>query len=271
VADSLEGRYRLLGESHRGFIGVYYHGHDAVRDRAVTVKILPAEQASDPELKARIECEAKVLARITHPSVVTVFDLGYGSDGLPYLVMEPLRGFTLDRMPSPLMTLSRRVSVIASVLAGLAEAHRMGIVHRGITPASILIQDDGSVKIMDFSIARDTAASFFGTGNIIGTPDYMSPEQVLGHKVDGRSDVFSVGSTLYELLTGRRPFHSDNLMATFYKITHEAPDFDLIPTGPGYDELRSILEKALAKDLADRYQTAAEFGIALLQLRKKLG
>ena len=147
--------------------------------------------------------------------------------------MELLKGQDLQkamRQPPP-MTLERKVTIIVQVLAGLAHAHQAGIVHRDIKPANIFINQDGTVKIMDFGVARLTTASMTGTGNIVGTADYMSPEQVKGAKVDGRSDVFSVGCMLYELLTGRRPFHSENLMAIFYKITHEEPNFDLDPRG----------------------------------------
>ena len=138
-------------------------------------------------------------------------------------------------------SLDRKVGVILQVLAGLAHAHQAGIVHRDIKPANIFLSDDGTVKIMDFGVARLTTASMTGTGNIVGTADYMSPEQVKGAKVDGRSDLFSVGCMLYELITGRRPFHSENLMAIFYKITHEEANFDAVPEGPEYDALLPIL------------------------------
>ena len=161
------------------------------------------------------------------------------------------------------MSVDRKVAIIVQVLAGLAHAHQAGIVHRDIKPANIFINQDGTVKIMDFGVARLTTASMTGTGNIVGTADYMSPEQVKGAKVDGRSDVFSVGCMLYELMAGRRPFHSDNLMAIFYKITHEEPNFDLIPGGPEYDALLPILQKSLAKELPERFQTAYDFAIAL--------
>ena len=201
---------------------------------------------------------------------MTVFDLGYHTDGSPYIAMELLKGQDLQkamRQPPP-MTLERKVAVIVQVLAGLAHAHQAGIVHRDIKPANIFIQEDGSVKIMDFGVARLTTASMTGTGNIVGTADYMSPEQVKGAKVDGRSDLFSVGCMLFELAAGRRPFHSDNLMAIFYKITHEEANFDLIPQGAEYDALMPILKKALAKDLDERYQTAYEFAVDLREWLK---
>ena len=226
--------------------------------------------ADDPELKQRFEREAKAVAKMTHPNVVMVFDFDYHTDGSPYIAMELLKGQDLQkamRTPPP-MDVERKVSIIAAVLAGLAHAHQQGIVHRDIKPANVFINQDGSVKIMDFGVARLTTASMTGTGNIVGTADYMSPEQVKGAKVDGRSDVFSVGCMLFELLAGKRPFHSDNLMAIFYKITHEEANFDLIPAGEQYDALLPILKKALAKSLDDRYQTAYDFAVALREFLK---
>jgi tetratricopeptide (TPR) repeat protein len=207
---------------------------------------------------------------MTHPNVVNVFDLGSHTDGSPFIAMELLKGMDLQkavRTPPPL-ALERKVNIIVQVLAGLAHAHQAGIVHRDIKPANIFINQDGTVKIMDFGVARLTTASMTGTGNIVGTADYMSPEQVKGAKVDGRSDLFSVGCMLYELLAGRRPFHSDNLMAIFYKITHEEPNFDLIPEGAEYDALMPVLKKSLAKTLDDRYQTAYDFAVDLREFLK---
>jgi eukaryotic-like serine/threonine-protein kinase len=236
-----------------------------VLERDVALKVMVAQIADDPELKTRFEREARAVAKMTHPNVVTVFDLGNHVDGSPFIAMELLKGQDLQkaiRQPPP-MTLERKVTIIVQVLAGLAHAHQAGIVHRDIKPANIFINQDGTVKIMDFGVARLTSASMTGTGNIVGTADYMSPEQVKGSRVDGRSDVFSVGCMLYELLTGRRPFHSENLMAIFYKITHEEPNFDLIPAGPEYDSLLPILQKSLDKDLERRYPTAYDFAMDL--------
>ena len=164
---------------------------------------------------------------MTHPNVVNVFDLGSHTDGSPFIAMELLKGQDLQRVmrTPPALSLERKCRSRAGA-GRAAHAHQAGIVHRDIKPANIFILQDGTVKIMDFGVARLTTASMTGTGKIVGTADYMSPEQVKGAKVDGRSDIFSVGCMLYELLSGRRPFHSDNLMAIFYKITHEEPDYD---------------------------------------------
>ena len=264
------GKYDIVKPLGKGAMGVVYLAHDTILERDVALKVMVATIADDPELKQRFEREAKAVARMTHPNVVNVFDLGSHTDGSPYIAMELLKGQDLQkavRTPPP-MTLERKVNVIVQVLAGLAHAHQAGIVHRDIKPANIFINHDGTVKIMDFGVARLTTASMTGTGNIVGTADYMSPEQVKGAKVDGRSDLFSVGCMLYELLAGRRPFHSDNLMAIFYKITHEEPNFDLIPEGAEYDALMPVLKKALAKNLDDRYQTAYDFAVALREFLK---
>ena len=254
------GKYAMVRVLGRGAMGVVYLAHDTVLERDVALKVMVAGIANDPELKQRFEREARAVAKMTHPSIVTVFDLGNHTDGSPYIAMELLKGQDLAHaMRQGPMTLDRIVAIIARVLAGLNCAHQAGIVHRDIKPANIFLNADGSVKIMDFGVARLTTASMTGTGNIVGTADYMSPEQVRGAKVDGRSDLFSVGSLFYELLTGRRPFHAENLMAIFYRITHEEPAFDLVPAGPAYDPLLPILRKALAKNLDQRYKTAYEF------------
>jgi tRNA A-37 threonylcarbamoyl transferase component Bud32 len=259
------GKYDIIRPLGKGAMGIVYLAHDTILERDVALKVMVSQIEDDPELKSRFEREAKAVAKMTHPNVVNVFDLGKHSDGSPFIAMELLKGKDLQkavRTPPP-MSLDRKVSIIVQVLAGLAHAHQAGIVHRDIKPANIFLNDDGAVKIMDFGVARLTTASMTGTGNIVGTADYMSPEQVKGAKVDGRSDLFSVGCMLYELLAGRRPFHAENLMAIFYKITHEEANFAALPKGPDYDDLKPILEKALAKNLEDRYQTAYDFAVAL--------
>src|SRR6266540_3234893 len=264
------GKYDIIKPLGKGAMGIVYLAHDTILERDVALKVMVASIADDPELKTRFEREAKAVARMTHPNVVNVFDLGSHTDGSPFIAMELLKGQDLQkavRTPPPL-SLERKVNIIVQVLAGLAHAHQAGIVHRDIKPANIFINQDGTVKIMDFGVARLTTASMTGTGNIVGTADYMSPEQVKGAKVDGRSDLFSVGCMLYELLAGRRPFHSDNLMAIFYKITHEEPNFDLIPEGEEYDALMPVLKKSLAKTLDERYQTAYDFAVDLREFLK---
>jgi tRNA A-37 threonylcarbamoyl transferase component Bud32/tetratricopeptide (TPR) repeat protein len=258
------GKYDIVKPLGKGAMGIVYLAKDSMLDREVALKVMVSNIADDPELKMRFEREAKAVARLSHPNVVNVFDLGYHTDGSPFMAMELLRGDDLQKtLRTGPMPLERKVSIIVQVLVGLAHAHQAGIVHRDIKPANIFIGNDGSVKIMDFGVARLTTASVTGTGAIVGTADYMSPEQVKGARVDGRSDLFSVGCMFYEMLTGKRPFHAENLMAIFFKITHDDPNWNAIPPGPEYDALAPILGKALSKDLAKRYENATQFALAL--------
>ena len=259
------GKYEIVQALGKGAMGQVYLAKDTMLDREIALKVMVASIADDPELKSRFEREAKAVAKMQHPNVVNVFDRGYHTDGSPFMAMELLRGEDLAQAmrKTPPLSVEKKVNVIVQVLAGLAHAHQVGIVHRDIKPANIFLNHDGIVKIMDFGVARLTTASMTGTGSIVGTADYMSPEQVKGAKVDGRSDLFSVGCMLYELLAGRRPFRAENLMAIFYKITHEEPDYNLIPEGADYDALMPILKKALAKTLEGRYTTAYEFATEL--------
>ncbi len=259
------GKYEILRVLGRGAMGIVYVAHDTVLERDVALKLMASSIADDPSTIDRFTREAKAVAKMTHPNVVMVFDLGSHTDGSPFIAMELLKGNDLQRTmrTPPALTLERKLSVLVQVLAGLDHAHQAGIIHRDIKPANIFLCTDGTVKIMDFGVARLATASMTGTGKIVGTADYMSPEQVKGAKVDGRSDIFSVGCMLYELLTGRRPFHSDNLMAIFYKITHEEPDYTLLPQGGDSADLLPILRKSMSKELGERYQTARELAADL--------
>jgi tetratricopeptide (TPR) repeat protein len=259
------GRYEIVEKLGRGAMGVIYHAYDPMLDRDVALKVMAPQIADDPDQKARFEREARAVARIVHPNVLTVFDLGYHHDGSPYIAMELLKGKDLLKTMrhDPPLLLERKVSVILQVLEGLAQAHQAGVVHRDIKPANIFLTVDGTVKIMDFGVARFTKANVTGTGSIMGTADYMSPEQVQGAKVDGRSDLWSTGCMLYELLGSRRPFSGESLMTVFYKITHDEPDVLALPEGRVYALLRGIVATALAKDADQRYQTAPEFAAAL--------
>ncbi len=258
------GKYEVAALLGRGGMGAVYQAFDPVLEREVAVKVMLPQIAEDPEQKQRFEREARAIARIVHPNVVTVFDLGYHTDGAPYIVMELLLGRELLQLMhrEPPLTLSRKISIVAQVLAGLGQAHKLGIVHRDIKPANVSITEDGTAKIMDFGIAHLASASATAEGSIMGTAAYMSPEQARGERVDGRSDLFSVGSLLCEMVTGRRPFEAETIMATLYAIDHNEPSIEL-PDGPEYERLRPVLEKALAKDRDARYQTSAEFAAAL--------
>jgi serine/threonine-protein kinase len=259
------GKYEIIRGLRKGALGSeYYLARDTISNREVTFKTLAHDQASDPERRIRFEREAKVLAKMTHPNVAQVFDLGNHTDGSPYIAMEPLKGQDLyEALRQTPMTLARKVGIILQVLKGLSHVHRCGIVHRDIKPANIFMREDGSVMLIGFDVANVTAASMTGTGTVVGSPAYMSPEQVRGERVDRRSDLFSVGCMMCELASGSRPFHSDKVMEIFHKTVHEDPNFDMIPQGYDCDTLLPILRRALAKDLAERYQTAEEFAADL--------
>jgi serine/threonine protein kinase/tetratricopeptide (TPR) repeat protein len=258
------GKYELTRLLGKGAMGAVYLAHDPLLERDVAVKVMLPQIADDPEQKQRFEREARAVARMMHPNVVTVFDLGYHTDGSPYIVMELLKGQDLlQRMRNGGdLSLADKLSIVSQVLDGLGHAHRVGIIHRDIKPANVFIGEEGTAKIMDFGVARFTTGSATAAGVVLGTANYMSPEQVLGGNLDGRTDLFSVGCLLCEMLTGRRPFEADSALATLYKIAHEPPAIDL-PDGSEAMSLRLVLSRALARDAKDRYATAADFKAAI--------
>jgi serine/threonine protein kinase/tetratricopeptide (TPR) repeat protein len=260
------GRYEVRVLLGRGGMGAVYTGFDPMLERDVALKVMLPQIAGDLEQKQRFEREARAVAKMMHPNVVTIFDFGYHTDGSPYLVMELLRGQDLSALlkSGASLSIERKTSIIRQVLEGLGLAHKAGIVHRDVKPPNIFITDDDTTKIMDFGIARLASAAATGSGAVLGTATYMSPEQVRGEAVDGRSDLFSTGIVLYELLTGCRPFEAATPMATMYRIAHASPSFDL--EGKAHVEpFLPVLRKALEKKREDRYQTAAEFAEALRQ------
>ena len=263
------GKYEIVSRVGRGAMGVVYHARDPFLERDVALKVMLPQIAGDPDQKGRFEREARAVAKIVHPNVLTVFDLGYHHDGSPYIAMELLKGqdllHTLRHQPA--LDLERKVDIVIQLLDGLGCAHQAGIVHRDVKPANIFLCQDGTVKIMDFGVARFTMSSTTGTGAVMGTADYMSPEQVQGAKVDGRTDLWSTGCVLYQLLSGHRPFTGESLMTVFYKITHTAPLLEL-PAEPSFQALVPIVMRSLARNAEERYQTAAEFADELRAFRK---
>jgi serine/threonine protein kinase len=257
------GKYEIVRLLGRGGMGAVYQALDPVLEREVALKVMLPETAGDPEQKQRFEREARAVARLSHPSVVTVFDLGYHTDGSPYIVMELLRGQDLLARvrKEPPLSLKEKLTIVAQVLDGLGHAHKAGIVHRDVKPANVFLTDEGSARIMDFGIAFFTSSAATSR-SVLGTVGYMSPEQVRGERVDGRSDLFSVGSLLCELLTGRRPFDAETPMATFYRIARGQAAIEL-PPGPEHAAVLPVLRRALAVSLEERYATAAEFAAAL--------
>jgi hypothetical protein len=254
-------------------MGVVYRALDPFLEREVALKVMLPQIAEDPEQKQRFEREARAVARLNHPNVVMVFDLGYHTDGAPYIVMELLQGDDLLHITrqDPPLRLEQKVSIVLQVLDGLGQAHKLGIVHRDIKPANVFVTKAGTAKLMDFGIARLASSGATRSGMVVGTAAYMSPEQVQGEPLDGRSDLFSVGSMLCELLSGRRPFEAETPMATLYRIAHKEPVLDL-PAGPEFERFLPVLGRALAKDPARRFATSAEFADALADcLDRSLG
>jgi len=217
------GRYEIVRELGQGAMGTVYLGRDPKINREVAIKTLRFGEVGDgdlPEIKRRFFREAEAAGRLKHPGIVTIYDAGEDHD-LAYLAMEYLEGRDLTGYCARdnLLPVGKALDVAASVADALAYAHRHGVVHRDVKPANIMLLPDGQVKVTDFGIARVLANTATQTGVVLGTPSYMSPEQVAGRKVDGRSDLFSLGVVLYELLSGERPFRGENLAALMYQIT----------------------------------------------------
>ena len=255
------GKYQIRGEVGKGAMGVVYLGYDPALDREVAIKVMGSATVSDPDLKKRFEVEAKASAKLQHPNIVTVYDFGYDEKGAPYMAMERLKGLDLEqRIRRNPLTFREKLEVVAQTCRGLAHAHRNDVVHRDIKPANIFILDDGGeAKIMDFGVARLKESSQTQTGAVLGTADYMSPEQIRGAKVDGRSDIFSAGVILYRLLTNKKPFSGENIQAVFFKVLNQEPPELVLPEGNDMPELQAIVDKALSKAADERYATADDF------------
>ena len=258
------GRYLITGRIGRGGMGMVYRGLDEALEREVAVKTLTAEGA-DSESRRRFEVEAKAAARLQHPNIVTVYELNEDR-GVQFIAMELLPGVDLEALlrSGEEIPLAEKLDVVAQVCRGLAYAHERGIVHRDIKPSNVRLLEDGTAKIMDFGIAKLGGTHLTKTGMMVGTVHYMSPEQVRGKPLDGRSDVFSVGVILYELLGGQRPFRGDGATQVLYKIVHEEPPpLDLSSLGDLGPKIQAILSLALAKDPDARYPGAGALGAAL--------
>jgi serine/threonine protein kinase/tetratricopeptide (TPR) repeat protein len=251
------GKYQIQQELGKGAMGVVYLGFDPALERKVALKVMASAIVSDNELKERFEREAKSVAKLQHPNIVTVYDLGYDAQGAPYIAMEYLKGQDLEqRIRRDPLTFREKLDVVAQTCRGLSHAHKNGIVHRDIKPANVFITEGGEAKIMDFGVARWQQSSHTQTGAVLGTADYMSPEQIRGQKVDGRSDIFSVGVILYRLLTNKKPFAGENIQSVFFKVLNQEPPELVLPDGNSMPELQAIVDKALSKNVDERYADA---------------
>jgi serine/threonine protein kinase len=252
------GRYLVTGRIGRGGMGMVYRGYDQVLEREVAIKTLTAEATLDEESRRRFEIEAKAAARLQHANIVTVYELGEDR-GVPFIAMELLAGTDLENLlrSEEEVLLQEKLDAMIQVCRGLAYAHEHRVIHRDIKPSNIRLLEDGTAKIMDFGIAKLAGMGVTKTGMMVGTVHYMSPEQIRGLALDGRSDVFSVGVILFELLSGRRPFGEGTATEVLYRIVHDAPaplEGDLGACAP---EVQAIVSRALAKDPEARQPGAA--------------
>src|ERR1700676_207924 len=266
----LGGRYELDGVVGRGGVPEVYRARDIRLDRIVAIKTLRTDLARDPIFQARFRREAQSAASLNHPSIVAVYDTGEDmATGVPvpYIVMEYVGGRTVrDLLQEGHRLLPERsLEIIDGVLRALDYSHQAGIVHRDIKLGNVMVTRNGDIKVMDFGIARamsDAQATMTQTAQVIGTAQYLSPEQARGERVDARSDLYSTGCLLYELLTGRPPFTGDSAVAIAYQHVREnaVPPSRVDPDVPSGAD--AIVLKAMAKSPDDRYQTAADMRAA---------
>src|ERR1022692_1263506 len=269
------GRYEILAELGRGAMGVVYKARDPKINRVVAVKTIslagqPAEE--EQEYRERFYREAEAAGRLSHPGIVTIFDVGEEPETrAPYIVMEFVGGQSLDKLLSRedrKLPLDTALQLTLELAEALDCAHGQGVVHRDLKPANILLTEEGHAKIADFGVAKLNLANHTLAGRALGTPAYMSPEQLSGETVDGRSDLFSLGVILYTILTGYRPFQGNSALTVSYKVVNHDPmpatllDTEL-PQG-----LDHIIARAMAKDPAERYQSGMEMVQDIQKLRE---
>jgi len=257
------GRYQVSGILGKGAMGTVYRGIDPAINRPVALKTIRLDFVTDPEemaeLKERLHREAQAAGKLSHPNIVTIYDVG--SEGsLQYIAMEFLEGQTLEEMIKKKTRFNYRIiaQMISQVCAALEYAHERGIVHRDIKPANIMVLGDYRIKVMDFGIARVDSNSMTKTGIAMGTPNYISPEQLKGTEIDRRADIFSLGVMMYEMLLGKRPFKGENITSLMYAVLNNDPEkpSSVRPQVPLLFD--HIIGKALKKDPAERYQKASE-------------
>jgi serine/threonine protein kinase len=258
------GKYDVVEELGRGGMGVVYKAHDSLMERDVAIKVMSDLMLAVPEIRSRFFREARTAGKLSHENITVVYDVGE-DEGRPYIVMEYLTGSDLTALiekqePIPFL---QKLDYAIQICRGLSYSHANEIVHRDIKPQNIRIVGNGKVKIMDFGIARSLTSTLTTTGAVIGTPYYMSPEQIQGRHVDKRSDIFSFGVLFYELLTGRKPFTGDVPTAVMFKIVYDEPERIDDTQIDHRNGLRDVVMKLLAKDPDNRYQDLAEAADAL--------
>jgi eukaryotic-like serine/threonine-protein kinase len=271
VEKPMLGRYQVEKELGKGAMGIVYQGKDPKIGRVVAIKTMALSQEFEADelkdVKERFFREAETAGRLTHPNIVTIYDAGEEHD-LAYIAMEFLKGkdLTLYNKPDKLLPLDRTISIVARVADALAYAHKNNVVHRDVKPANIMYEPESdSVKVTDFGIARITDSSKTKTGMVLGTPSYMSPEQLAGKKIEGRSDLFSLGVTLYQLTCGKLPFTGESMAQLMFKIANEEAADVRTHNAALPESLWMVVNKALAKDPDQRYQDGEQMAKALRQ------
>jgi len=269
------GRYKILGELGKGSMGLVFKAQDPKINRLVAIKTIHFSSEFDEdvikEIKDRFFREAEIAGQLSHPSIVTIHDVGDDGD-LTYMAMEYLEGKDLDKFvkKEKLLPFRKVLSIVIEIADALDFAHKANVIHRDIKPANVMLLNNGHVKVTDFGIAKAISSSRTKTGVILGTPNYMSPEQIMGQKIDYRSDIFSLGVLFFQLITGELPFHGENLSGLLYKITqvkHPSPrNYD--PKIPKICE--KILDKAMAKDPDKRFNSAGDMSKIIQALGEKV-
>jgi serine/threonine protein kinase/tetratricopeptide (TPR) repeat protein len=254
------GKYKIIEEIGQGGMGIVYKAEDLKLKRFVALKFLPPHLMSSPELKERFLIEAQAAAALNHPNICVIYEVGESSEH-PYIAMEYVEGETLkDTLRKGSLAASEALAIVSQVAAGLGEAHGKGIIHRDVKSANIMVTAKGQAKVMDFGLAKFSGgSSLTKSQTTLGTVAYMSPEQARGGELDARTDIWSLGVVLYEMLSGKLPFRGDHDQAVIYSILHDEPE-SLIKARPDAPPgLEQVLGQALAKKPAERYQSMDEF------------
>jgi len=282
-ANTTLSHYRIVSKIGAGGMGEVYLAEDLWLDRRVAIKLLPAESAADEQANKRLIREAKAAAKLDHPNICSVYEVGE-ADGRSFIAMQYVEGETLySRLKRKPIELRESLDIAIQIADALAEAHSSGIIHRDIKPQNIIITSRGQSKVMDFGLAKvlesksltestaETESLLTDPGTILGTVPYMSPEQVRGQSLDARSDIFSFGAVLYEMISGRQPFAAESAAATLSAILTQEPSPVARYSTQAPEELQRILRKCLEKDRERRYQTVRDLAIDLENLRQTSG
>jgi len=266
----LIGPFRIERELGRGAVGVVYLAHDTKLDRSVAIKSLPVEVMANPKARSRFSREARLLASVNHPNIATIHEVLEEAEGVGYLVLEYVPGQTLtERIAKSKLKLQEALTIASQITEAVAAAHEHGVIHRDLKPGNIKITPEGKVKVLDFGLAKavggeaaEQQSTVTEPGRIIGTPAYMSPEQARGQVTDNRSDIWSFGCVLYEMLTATIPFKGETVSDTLANILQTDPDWQTLPQSIPAN-IRSLLRRCLEKDPQRRLQHIGDAGLEI--------